>query len=77
MDDKFYFSDAPCGTAATDTADLDSVLCALEDHAIEHLAEETLPYCLRDTLGCKDCCVNTKYLLNYLLTYLCCFCSPS
>ena len=32
---------------------------------------ETLPWRLRDSLGCKDCCTNTlcTYLLTYLFTY--------
>ena len=29
-------------------------------------ADETLPQCLSDSLGCKDCCANTN-VLTYLL----------
>jgi len=41
--------------------------CALLKTSLFCRVYETLPLCLRDSLGCKDCCANIN-VLSYLLT---------
>jgi len=41
------------------------VLCSVE----YYYSAELMKHCLCDSLGCKDCCMNTN-VLTYLRTYL-------
>jgi len=49
------------------------ILLAFNTAVLFGRAHETLPRCLRDSLGCRNCFTNTDfspYLLTYLLTTL-------